>query len=52
MKVADVKAANNVASGNKIASRGDGKVADVPVGVDAPINVIPYIDSDVRCPFQ
>ena len=46
-----VNALNGVASGNKIASRGDGKVVDVPVGVDAPINVIPYIDSDVRCPL-
>ena len=42
-----VNALNGVASGNKIASRGDGKVVNVPVDVDAPVKVIPYVDSKV-----
>ena len=42
-----VNALNGVASNNRIASRGDGKVVNVPVDVDAPVKVIPYVDSKV-----
>ena len=43
-----VNALNGVGSGNTILSRDDdGKVVNVPVHADAPVKVVPYVDSKV-----